>query len=99
MAERVDAMAGPEVEQVKIMLNTLYLCIGYAVRHVAKHEGEGAAVDLKRNMLETLKAGDIDMALDRRPMFPPAYWRIRRLICAVMRRAFPSPFSWQIRWA
>jgi hypothetical protein len=63
MAERVDEMVRPEVEQVKIMLNTLYLCIGYAVRHVAKHEGEEAALDLKRNMLETLKAGDIDMAL------------------------------------
>ncbi|MHA6646193.1 hypothetical protein, partial [Mesorhizobium sp. A623] len=26
--------------------------------------------------------------LDLRPVFPPAYWRIRRLICGVMRPAF-----------
>lgn len=33
-------------------------------RHACRQaEGEEATLDLKRNMLETLKAGDIDMAL------------------------------------
>lgn len=63
MADSVNEMAGPEIEQIKILLNTLYLCIGYAMRHVAKNEGEAAAIDLKGNMLEALKKGDIDMAL------------------------------------
>jgi hypothetical protein len=68
MAERLDDMPSPEIEQVKIILNTLYLCIGYAVRHVAEHEGDETASTLKANMLAAIKNGDIDMALleDRR---------------------------------
>lgn len=54
---------GTEMEQIKIILNTLYLCIEYAVRHVAKHEGAEAASALKANMLNALKTGAIDMAL------------------------------------
>ena len=63
MADTVEEMAGPEMEQVKIILNTLYLCIEYAMRHVAEHEGVEAASDLKGNMLRALKHGDINMAL------------------------------------
>lgn len=63
MTDNMEEMAGPEIEQVKIILNTLYLCIEYAMRHVAKNEGEQAAADLKVNMLKALKNGDIDMAL------------------------------------
>lgn len=63
MAEHLDDMPNPEIEQVKIILNTLYLCIGYAVRHVATHEGEEAASDLKSKMLKALEHGDIDTAL------------------------------------
>ncbi len=63
MNESMDEMAGPEIEQVKIILNTLYLCIEYAMRYVANNEGEEAAMDLKGAMLKALKKGDIDMAL------------------------------------
>lgn len=63
MAKSLDDMPNPEIEQVKIILNTLYLCIGYAVGHVAKHEGEEVASALKVKMLDALKGGDIDMAL------------------------------------
>ncbi|MGB3536810.1 MAG: hypothetical protein WBA42_01485 [Mesorhizobium sp.] len=63
MAERLDDMPSPEIEQIKIILNALYLCIGYAVRHVAKHESEEAASALKGKMLTAIKNGDIDMAL------------------------------------
>jgi hypothetical protein len=63
MADDIEEMAGPEMEQVKIILNTLYLCIEYAMRHVAEHEGAEAAMELKGNMLKALKHGDIDMAL------------------------------------
>ena len=38
MADDIEEMAGPELGQVKIILNTLYLCIEYAMRHVAEHE-------------------------------------------------------------
>lgn len=63
MADDIEEMAGSELEQVKIILNTLYLCIEYAVKHVAQHEGAQAASDLKASMLKALKSGDIDMAL------------------------------------
>ena len=63
MVERLDDMPNPEIEQVKVILNTLYLCVGFAVGHVARHEGEEAASALKADMLEALKNGDIDMAL------------------------------------
>jgi hypothetical protein len=63
MADDIEEMAGPELGQVKIILNTLYLCIEYAMRHVAEHEGADAASELKDNMLSALKHGDIDMAL------------------------------------
>jgi hypothetical protein len=63
MADDFEEMAGPELGQVKIILNTLYLCIEYAMRHVAEHEGADAASELKDNMLSALKHGDIDMAL------------------------------------
>jgi hypothetical protein len=68
MAEHLDDMPNPEIEQVKIILNSLYLCIGYTVRHVARQEGDEAASTLKANMLAAIKNGDIDMALleDRR---------------------------------
>lgn len=59
MSERLGDMPNPEIEQVKIILNTLYLCIGYALRHVARHEGEGAAYALQANMLDAIKNGDI----------------------------------------
>lgn len=63
MADSMEEMAGPEIEQVKIILNTLYLCIEYAVRHVAQYEGMEPASDLKNNMLKALESGDINMAL------------------------------------
>jgi hypothetical protein len=63
MADSMEEMAGPEIDQVKIILNTLYLCIEYAVRHVAQQEGAEAASALKANMLKALKNGDINMAL------------------------------------
>jgi hypothetical protein len=63
MTDSMEEIAGPEIEQVKIILNTLYLCIEYTMKHVAEHEGAEAASTLKGNMLRALKSGDIDMAL------------------------------------
>jgi hypothetical protein len=63
MDDRIEKMAEPELGQVKIVLNSLYLCIEYAMKHVAEHEGAGAASGLKKKMVTALKHGDIDMAL------------------------------------
>lgn len=43
MADGADSVDGPEMEQIKIVLNTLYLCIAFAMTHIAKHEGAQAA--------------------------------------------------------
>ncbi|ODT17014.1 MAG: hypothetical protein ABS35_26810 [Kaistia sp. SCN 65-12] len=91
MADSMEEMAGPEIEQIKIILNTLYLCIEYAMRHVAEHEGAEAASALKDNMLKALENGDIDMALlEERKTFDLVVSRIDQL-------AFDDPIAGQRR--
>lgn len=63
MTDSMEEMAGPELEQVMIALNSLYLCIEFVMKHVAQNEGDQAAVNLKSSLLEALKGGDVDMAL------------------------------------
>ncbi|WP_157089458.1 hypothetical protein [Bosea sp. WAO] len=63
MADGADSVDGPEMEQIKIVLNTLYLCIAFAMTHIAKHNGAQAAVDFKAELLSALKSGDLNMAL------------------------------------
>lgn len=63
MTDSIEEMAGPELEEVMIALNSLYLCIELVMKHVAQNESDQAAVNLKSSLLEALKGGDIDMAL------------------------------------
>lgn len=63
MSDATEAVSDTNMEQIKIVLNSLYLCIDYAVRHISSHEGAQAAADFKQEMLTALKNGDIDMAL------------------------------------
>ena len=63
MTDSMEEMAGPELEQVMIALNSLFLCIEFVMKHVAQNEGDQAAVNLKSSLLEALKGGDVDMAL------------------------------------
>lgn len=63
MAEETDTITGTGMEQIKIALNALYLCIDHAIRHIAEAEGVDAAQSYKAGLLESLKNGDIDMAL------------------------------------
>ncbi len=80
MAEHLDDIPNPEIEQVKIILTTLFLCIEYAMKHVSKHEGEGAASELKAKMVQALKSGDIDMALlEERTTFDLVVSKIEQL--------------------
>jgi len=53
--------ASPDL--TKIVLNSLYLCLGRAVDHIARVEGPEAAARFKGDLLEELKSGSIDMAL------------------------------------
>ena len=63
MADGPESVDGTDMEQIKIVLNTLYLCIAFAMTHIAKHEGAQAAVDFKAELLSALKSGDLNMAL------------------------------------
>lgn len=63
MAEEVENLTDTNMEQIKIALNTLYLCIGYSLRHISSREGVEEALKFKAEMLDALKSGDIDMAL------------------------------------
>ena len=63
MAGESDTVSGPEIEQIKIVLNSIYLCLKFAMQHITAQEGEASAAAFKDKMLEALKSGDIDMAL------------------------------------
>ena len=63
MAEEIENLTDTNMEQIKIALNALYLCIGYSIKHISSHEGLEAADKFKAEMLQALKNGDIDMAL------------------------------------
>ena len=63
MAEISDNPSGVSMDLTKIVLNTQYLCLRYAIEHIAKVEGIEAASDFKRELLEAVKSGSIDMAL------------------------------------
>ncbi|MDX3810590.1 hypothetical protein ACXIUS_20465 [Bosea thiooxidans] len=63
MAEEIENVTDTNMEQIKIALNALYLCIGYSLRHISSHEGAESAAKFKAEMLNALKNGDIDMAL------------------------------------
>lgn len=63
MAVEIENVTDTNMEQIKIALNALYLCISYSIRHISSHEGVEAAAKFKEEMLGALKNGDIDMAL------------------------------------
>lgn len=63
MVDVRDDVGGTDMEQIEIVLNTLYLCIDYAMKYIATREGAEAAAQFKDEMLKALKGGDINMAL------------------------------------
>jgi hypothetical protein len=88
MAYQTNGVAGEELGQIKIILNTLYLCIGYAIYHIATHEGAESAEKFKANMLVSLEKGDIDMALLEEPKtFDLVISKIQALTVPVMGRS------------
>lgn len=63
MTDDTESVTGTGMEQIKIVLNSIYLCLAFAMKHIAEHEGEESAAKFKESMLDALKNGDIDMAL------------------------------------
>lgn len=63
MFEKSDGSSVASPDLIKIALNTLYLCLESAVRHIEKVEGSQAAAEFKSALLEGVKDGSVDMAL------------------------------------
>ena len=63
MADVSERVSDTNLEQLKIIFNSLYLCLEFAMKHIAAQEGAEAAAQFKSRLLEALTSGDINMAL------------------------------------
>lgn len=54
---------GTELDEVKIVVNSLYLSLSFVLDRMAKASGRGAALETRQALIDALKAGDIDMAI------------------------------------
>jgi hypothetical protein len=63
MSERPEIPTGVNLDLVNIALNTQALCLQYALRHIAEVEGLESAAAFKRELLEGLTSGSINMGL------------------------------------
>ena len=55
MTEEPQNSSNASPDLTKIVLNTLYLCLGRAVEHIARVDGSEAAWQFKSDLLEELK--------------------------------------------
>ena len=58
-----DSSVERATDMMKIALNTLYLCLESAVRHIEEAESPAEASEFKTSLLAQVKDGRIDMAL------------------------------------
>lgn len=63
MLEASENPSGTNLDMIKVVLNTLYLCLGHSFEHIAKVEGPETASQFKASLLEAVESGSIDMAL------------------------------------
>ena len=63
MSDEIDNVSETNLDQIKIALNTLTLCIEFAMKYIATRDGAEAAATFKDELLTALKSGDINMAL------------------------------------
>lgn len=63
MPKRPEIPSGANLEQIKIVVNALYLCLGYAVDHIKRIEGANPSIEFKENMLNAVRNGNIDMSI------------------------------------
>ena len=62
--------AGVPEEEIKIVVNSLYLSLAFLLRHIEKTSGEAAAVAARAALIENLEYGNVDMAvLEDRKLF------------------------------
>ena len=58
-----DSSVERATDMMQVALNTLYLCLESAVRHIEGAESPAEASEFKTGLLEQVKDGRIDMAL------------------------------------
>lgn len=63
MPEKFEIPADFTIEQIQVSLGAFYLCLEYAIAHIAKVEGAPAAVAFKKEFIAALKDGSINMSL------------------------------------
>lgn len=61
---------GTGLDEIEIVVNSLYLCLGFLLRHIEEKNGKDAADAAHNALIENLKNGSIDMAIfEDRKMF------------------------------
>lgn len=63
MTDVSEKVSDTNLEQLKIIFNSLYLSLEFAMKHITEREGAEAAAEFKSRLLEALTSGDINMAL------------------------------------
>ncbi len=63
MTDVSEKVSDTNLEQIKIIFNSLYLCLEFAMKRITEREGAEAAAEFKSRLLEALISGDINMAL------------------------------------
>lgn len=63
MTDASEQVSDTNLEQLKIIFNSLYLSLEFAMKHISAREGAEAAAEFKSRLLEALTSGDINMAL------------------------------------
>lgn len=63
MAAQIEIPADASIEQLHIVVGTLYLSLAEAMKHIAKTEDPSSVDGFKSRFLTALKDGDIDMSL------------------------------------
>lgn len=65
-----DIPTGTGLDEIEIVVNSLYLCLGFLLKHIEGTSGKDAADKARHELIENLKSGSIDMAIfEDRKMF------------------------------
>ena len=63
MLDTSEIHAGAPVEEMKIVVNALYLSMAFLLQRIEERAGKAAAAEAREGLIDGLKNGDIDMAI------------------------------------
>jgi len=55
--------AGVPEEEIKIVVNSLYLSLAFLIDRIEQLSGRQAAIEARESLIENLKYGNVDMAV------------------------------------